>query len=938
MRFRQLLAGSLARRFALVSAALAGAALLLTLLASWWLVTQQHQAGLRELRVKEADFRAASVASSLRSLSARMSEVAGSAILANALVDSAGRETYLQPYLNGAREVDGIAVHLMVTDFEGEPIAASAGASFTPQQLQWMRAQLAQDREGTTVFATPSGPELVGLKLLRYSRTRSAEGALLYKTALAALEPDRIFHIEAAGKVQPPSERVWPIPAPKDYQDLHLQLVRDIIPPQDYAALLPHYALILVIATALVAAVLLLGARLALALTGDLRRLEAFSSSVMREGFGMRRAPVQGSTEVAGVAVSINHMLDRLNQQHALLQAESEKFHQLANTIPQLAWIANADGSPDWYNDRWYSYTGTTPQDMANEGWTRLIAPEERSAVLTQWRAGVAAGAPIAMTFSLRGADGIYRRFFTQVAPLKSATGRIVQWFGTNTDVSPMEEAEKAARESGRRLREALLAANMAAWNWDLESGRAEFSDNAPSVFGDAYAANVNWDFLRPEDRARLLAMATEAAACQDSFRCEVELPGDDGQPRWFELRGRSAGRASMPRGMSGVALDVSERRRAENALVLADQRKDEFLAMLAHELRNPLAPISSAVKIMELLTPDPAPAVKKAREVIDRQTRHLSRLVDDLLDVSRISTGKIVLRGEFVDAATMIQRAIEMNRPLIDARGHQLVTHGLEQRESLYGDSTRLTQVIGNLINNAAKYTEAGGTITVTLEREREWVVIRVADNGIGISPQVLPHVFNLFLQAERSLDRSLGGLGIGLSVVQRLTELHGGQVEARSAGERQGSEFIVRLPPAQERRQALPVAADSAAPQGGARRILVVDDNRDAVDSLAMMLKLSGNDVEVAYEGASALRIAQSFHPDAVVLDIGLPGMDGYEVARRLRQQAETASALIIAVTGYGQKEDRERAHAAGFDHHLVKPIEVDMLLSLLSLSRTT
>jgi signal transduction histidine kinase len=574
---------------------------------------------------------------------------------------------------------------------------------------------------------------------------------------------------------------------------------------------------------------------------------------------------------------------------------------------------------------------------MVNEGWLKLVPAEERAGVLAQWRAGVAAGAPIAMTFSLRGADGSYRRFFTQVAPLKSASGRIVQWFGTNTDVTPLEQAEQAARESGRRLREALLAANMAAWNWDLESGRAEFSDNAPSVFGDAYAAGVNWDFLRPEDRARLAGMAAEAAACQDSFRCEIELPGEDGQPRWFEIRGRSANRASMPRGMSGVALDVSERRRAENALLQADQRKDEFLAMLAHELRNPLAPISSAVKVMELLITDPAPAVQKAREVIDRQARHLSRLVDDLLDVSRISTGKIVLRGEDVDAATMVSRAIEMNRPLLDARGHQLVTRGLDRRETLHGDPTRLTQIIGNLINNAAKYTEAGGIITISLEREREWVLIRVADNGIGISPQVLPHVFNLFLQAERSLDRSLGGLGIGLSVVQRLTELHGGQVEARSAGERMGSEFIVRLPAVGERGEAPGLAAKGAAPAKSARRILVVDDNRDAVDSLAMMLKLSGNDVEVAYEGESALRIAQSFRPDAVVLDIGLPGMDGYEVARRLRRMAETAGALVVAVTGYGQKEDRERAHAAGFDHHLVKPIEADMLLSLLSLSRT-
>jgi CheY-like chemotaxis protein len=352
---------------------------------------------------------------------------------------------------------------------------------------------------------------------------------------------------------------------------------------------------------------------------------------------------------------------------------------------------------------------------------------------------------------------------------------------------------------------------------------------------------------------------------------------------------------------------------------------------MLAHELRNPLAPISSAVKIMELMSPDAPPQVKKAREVIDRQTRHLSRLVDDLMDVSRISTGKIVLRDEQVDAAAMVLRAIEMNRPLLEARGHHLETHGLSQQQMLSGDSTRLTQVVGNLINNAAKYTEAGGRIDVSLERDGQWLAISVADNGVGMSPQIVPHVFNLFLQAERSLDRSLGGLGIGLSVVKRLTELHGGTVEAHSAGERMGSTFVVRLP-ALDAPHSAPAGVPPTTAAHAARRILVVDDNRDAVDALAMMLKLGGNDVEIAYDGMTALATAQSFVPDAVVLDIGLPGIDGYEVARRLRARPETAHALIVAVTGYGQKEDRERSRAAGFDHHLVKPIESDALLMLL------
>ena len=934
MLFDRLVAGSLARRFAFSAAALAAAALLLTLLASWALVAQQHGAGLRALQKKEMDFHAANARGSLQAFATRLGEVAESAILANALVDSAGRETYLKPYLNGARQVNGVPVQLMLTDFEGNTITDSSGASFSPAQLAWLRRQLALASDAATVMEEADGAELLAVRLLRYSRTQTPEGALLYKVRLADIDRDDLISLVAGPRQVASSDDLRQVEVPPAYAGLDLKLVRSNAPPADYSALLPHYALIFIVVLALAAAVLLLGSRLALALTHDLRRLEGFSSSVVRDGFGRRRAEARGSREVVSLAHSINHMVDRLHHQHAQLQNESEKFHQLANTIPQMAWIADASGNVEWYNDRWYAYTGMTAEQAAGGGWRDTIDQGELSAIEQQWLAGIAGGAPFSLTVAMTGADRQVRRFFTQLAPLHDAGGRLVQWFGTNTDLSPLEQAQQAMRESEERLREGLLAANMAAWSWDLDSGETHFSDNAHAVFGAAWEPGAqDWSFLPRADAARLCAMADEALTRHASYRCEIELPGTSGMDaRWIEVRGKADGRVDAPRSSSGIVLDVSERKRAEVALLLADQRKDEFLAMLAHELRNPLAPISSAVKIMELVTPDAPPQVKKAREVIDRQTRHLSRLVDDLMDVSRISTGKIALRDEQVDAAAMVLRAIEMNRPLLEARGHHLETQGLSQQQMLRGDSTRLTQVIGNLINNAAKYTEAGGIIRVRLAREGEWLVIRVADNGVGMSPQILPHVFNLFLQAERSLDRSLGGLGIGLSVVKQLTELHGGTVEAHSAGERMGSEFVVRLPApnvAHTPDAQLPVTMAASA----ARRILVVDDNRDAVDALAMMLKLGGNDVEIAYEGMAALATAQSFVPDAVVLDIGLPGIDGYEVARRLRARPETAGALIVAVTGYGQKEDRERSLAAGFDHHLVKPIESDALLTLLS-----
>lgn len=933
MLFDRLVAGSLARRFAFSAAALAATALMLTLIASWALVAQQHASGLRELQKKEMDFHEASVRGSLKALATRLGDVADSAILANALVDSAGRETYLRPYLNGARQVNGVPVQLMLTDFEGNAISESAGATFSPAQQAWLRQQLAKAVDAATVMETANGPALLAVRLLRYTRTQSPEGALLYKVRLDDIEKGSAIQLVAGPHEGASAEDLRVVDVPPAYGGLGLKLVRTGATPIDYSTLLPHYALILVVVLALSGAVLLLGSRLALALTRDLRRLEGFSSSVVRDGFGERRADVSGSREVASLAHSINHMVDRLHQQHAQLQNESERFHQLANTIPQMAWIASADGRVEWYNDRWYAYTGIDPAQAAGEGWRQSLDEADLPGVLGQWGDGIAAGEPFSLTITMRGADRQQRRFLTQLAPLRDAGGRVVQWFGTNTDLTPLEQAERAVRESEERLREGLQAANMAAWTWDLGSGATRFSDNADAVFGSAWRADSrDWSFLPEADRVRLRNIAEDALRRHASYRCEAELPGaGNADVRWIEVRGKADSRTDAPGSSSGIALDVSERKRAEVALLLADQRKDEFLAMLAHELRNPLAPISSAVRIMELVSPDAPPQVRKAREVIDRQTRHLSRLVDDLMDVSRISTGKIVLRDEPVDAAAMVLRAIEMNRPLLEARGHRLETDGLSQQQMLRGDSTRLTQIVGNLINNAAKYTEAGGSISIGLAREGDWLLIRVADNGVGMSPLILPHVFNLFLQAERSLDRSLGGLGIGLSVVKRLTELHGGTVEAHSDGERMGSEFVVRLPAPYAPAPAhggLPVMLAAAAP----RRILVVDDNRDAVEALAMMLKLGGNDVEIAYDGVAALARAQSFAPDAVVLDIGLPGLDGYEVARRLRARPETAGALIVAVTGYGQKEDRERSRAAGFDHHLVKPIESDALLVLL------
>jgi PAS domain S-box-containing protein len=395
--------------------------------------------------------------------------------------------------------------------------------------------------------------------------------------------------------------------------------------------------------------------------------------------------------------------------------------------------------------------------------------------------------------------------------------------------------------------------------------------------------------------------------------------------------------------GMGLLVVDITQRKRLEDELRQRaeqlqeqDRRKDEFLAMLAHELRNPLAPVRNALHVLK--QPGVEPAVReRVREMMERQVSHMARLLDDLLDVSRISRGRIELRKEIVEVGPLVARTVEAVRPLIDERRHHLSVSLPPEPLRVEGDPTRLEQILTNLLNNAAKYTDPGGHLGVSASREGAEVVLRVRDDGIGIAPDVLPRVFDLFVQAERRINRSQGGVGIGLTLVRRLVELHGGRIEALSPGPGRGSEFVVRLPAATEpaggREVATPSGNAAAPGSSPPRRVLVVDDNRDAADSLAVLLRLMGQDVCVAYDGPSALAQAQEFRPALVLLDIGMPGMDGYEVARRLRQQPELGNVVVAALTGWGQEGDRRRSAEAGFDRHLVKPVDPAALEALLA-----
>jgi PAS domain S-box-containing protein len=383
---------------------------------------------------------------------------------------------------------------------------------------------------------------------------------------------------------------------------------------------------------------------------------------------------------------------------------------------------------------------------------------------------------------------------------------------------------------------------------------------------------------------------------------------------------------------------DISERsgmqrKLHEQAADLADQhlRKDEFLAMLSHELRNPLAPIANAVHLLRLHESDD-PIQQRARIIIERQVVQLTRLVDDLMEVSRITTGKVLLRNEIVAANAIVEHAVETTRSMMDQRGHALVVSLSPNPIWLHADSARLEQVVVNLLTNAAKYTEEGGRIWLTVEQEQEECVIRLRDTGVGIAPELLPRIFDLFAQAERSLARSRGGLGIGLALVQRLVEMHGGQVEVFSTPG-QGSEFVVRLPLVH---YSAPkpglVPAETVEILTRVLRVLVVDDNADTADSLALIVELSGHAVCTVRDGLAAVRAADEYRPDVVLLDIGLPGLNGYEVATWIRQQERLKGIVLVAITGYGQGSDRELALKAGFDHHLVKPVDFAKIQTIL------
>jgi signal transduction histidine kinase len=529
-------------------------------------------------------------------------------------------------------------------------------------------------------------------------------------------------------------------------------------------------------------------------------------------------------------------------------------------------------------------------------------------------------------------------RFWDAVStPIFDADGRLLCISHSTSDVTERVRTVAAIRESEIRFR-ALTSATADViyrmspdWTELLQLDGRGFVKDTPGP-------RRLWidEYVPPAEQERVHAVIEKAIRDKAIFELEHRVRRVDGSNGWTLSRAvPMCGADGEIYEWIGAASDITERKTAEEKLKESDRRKDEFLAMLAHELRNPLAPIGAAAELLQRARPDEA-TMRSTSQIIGRQVRHMTALIDDLLDVSRVTRGLVELDTAALDVAQIAAEAVEQVAPLVQARRQQLELRMLPAPVLVRGDKKRLVQVLANILNNAAKYTQDGGQLRLHVEADDMQVRMAVSDNGIGMAPELVERAFDLFAQAERSADRASGGLGLGLALVKHLVELHGGTVSCESAGAGLGSRFVVGLPRlAQPAEPLAPETGGGAAAPGGLR-ILVVDDNEDAADTLAMLLEASGHQVLVEHGSRQALaRIlagGPGGAPQVCLLDIGLPDMDGAELARHLRAQPETANTLLVAVTGYGQDSDRARTRAAGFDHHLVKPIDLDKLHAIL------
>ncbi len=657
-----------------------------------------------------------------------------------------------------------------------------------------------------------------------------------------------------------------------------------------------------------------------------------------REGF-----PSEQDRLLLGVGANQTAIVVQRRRVEWSLDEQRERLRTTLASIGDAVITTDARGRVTYLNAVAESLTGWTHEEAAGrplEVVFDIINEQTRqpveNPVAKVLREGTVVG--LANHTVLIGKDGTERPIDDTAAPIRGRDGAVVGCVLVFRDVTERRREENLLQESELRYRLVGQAANDAIWDWNLVTNRVTWSEGVGRVFGytqEQVGPDSAWwvEHIHPDDRDRIThGIHAAIDGGRELWHDEYRFRRADGSHAAVFDRGRVVRDGGRPVRMVGSMLDLTERKRLEDELRQADRRKDEFLATLAHELRNPLAPIRNGLQVLKLS--DRREAREQARGMMERQLEQMVRLVDDLMDVSRISRGKLELKRERVPLAAVLASAVETSRPLIEQMGHDLTVNLPDHIDRARRRPDPAGPGVPEPAEQRAKYMDRGGRIRLTAERQGSEVVVSVADTGIGIAADHLPRIFEMFSQVDRSLEKAQGGLGIGLTLVRRLVEMHGGSIEARSEGLGRGSEFVVRLPVVVE--ASVPpkvVPRDDHPPPRSSLRILIVDDNRDGADSLSEMLNIMGNDTRTAYDGEEAVAAAVDFRPDVILLDIGLPRLNGYDACRRIREQPGGTKMVLVAQTGWGADEDRHRTTAAGFDHHMVKPVDPFALMKLLA-----
>jgi two-component system CheB/CheR fusion protein len=679
--------------------------------------------------------------------------------------------------------------------------------------------------------------------------------------------------------------------------------------------------------------------------TGDADDARPPRGHVKRDDGSVRVVEASGRKLPNGMILQTLHDVTPTATAEGVLRDSVDRLLFIANSVPALLAYIDKDARYTWSNETYRQWFEQPPESMAGRHPSEVLGPEAWEKIRPAAERALS-GEQVEFDSHLVYASGPPRDIHAAYIPDRDASGDVRGFIALVTDVSEKVRANQALRRSERLLAESQTAAHVGSWEATFVPGEREpaalwWSDEAYRIFGwEPGEVDLTYarfmEAIHPQDRAVVREVTREGLARGGRFEKEYRIVLPDGTVRsihaWTAVEKNPAGQVTRLLGtcqdVTERLLEADERDRTLDELKEADRRKDEFLAMLSHELRNPLAPILSAVEILKLVDPREAETAARYRGIIEQQVHLIKRLLDDLLDVARVSQGKIDLRREQLDLGTILTRAIEVSRPLMTEKHQALTVTTRPQAILVDADQTRLVQVFANLLNNAAKYSEHGGRIELDYGIEQDEAFVRVRDNGVGMTPDLLERAFDLFVQETRSLDRAQGGLGIGLTMVRSLVKLHGGTVRAFSDGPGRGTEVVVKLPRVLgAARTPRPAAGFTVAKTERSLRVLVVDDNVDAARTLGELLRYLGHQVAVASDGPSALAAAATVAPELVLIDIGLPGMDGYALASALRSAGHGLAALI-AVTGYGRDEDLRRSSEAGFDHHLVKPVDLAAL----------